>query len=136
MPIIEPMPQTPPFSGMVPRKLTDTELARAIRLDIESELDAFNLYASHIDATDNAEAKAILLHIIDEEREHAALFWELIKRLDPQQAKHDDEASEKYRLIVSGASDEEVEAVGKGSERGNVEEPLAKRFTVGNLKSR
>jgi rubrerythrin len=121
---------------MVPRKLTDSELARAIRLDIESELDAFNLYASHIDATDNPEAKAILLHIIDEEREHAALFWELIARLDPQQAKHDAEASRKYQLIVAGASDEEVEAVGKGGEGGSPEEPITKRFTVGNLKSR
>ncbi|XXF80737.1 demethoxyubiquinone hydroxylase family protein [Myxococcaceae bacterium GXIMD 01537] len=130
------MPQTNPFHGMVPRKLTDTELARAIRLDMESELDAINLYAAHLDATDNAEARAILQHIMDEEKEHASLFWQLIARLDPSQAEHAREASEKYRLIVSGASHEAVEAVGKGGAGVAVpEEPGPdKRLTVGGLR--
>ena len=127
------MPQTPPFSGLVPRKLTDTELARAIRLDMESELDAMNLYASHLDATDHAEARAVLKHIMDEEKEHAALFWELIRRLDPTQAHQSQLAPRKYELIVSGASDEEVEAVGGGDEE-QASAPLPKGFTVGNLK--
>jgi rubrerythrin len=133
------MPQTNPFHSMVPRKLTDPELARAIRLNIEAELDAINLYAAHIDATDNEEAKAVLRHVMDEEREHAALFWALIRRLDPEQGKHDGEASEKFRLLIAGASDEEVEAVGKGGGNGGgaPEEPgMQKRLTVGNLKQR
>lgn len=128
------MPQTNPFHSLVPRKLTDTELARSIRLNIEAELDAINLYAAHIDATDNEEAKAILRHVIDEEREHAALFWELIRRLDPEQAKHDLEASAKFRLIISGASHEAVEAVGEGGESDEVELPVAKNLTVGNMR--
>ena len=128
------MPQTPPFSGLVPRKLTDEELARAIRLDAEAELDAINLYAAHLDATDNEEAKAILRHVMDEEKEHAALFRELIKRLDPRQAKHDAEAPRKYALIVAGASEEEVEAVGEEGEAESGAAPLPKTFTVGNLK--
>jgi rubrerythrin len=126
------MPQTPPFHSMTPpRKLTDSELARAIRLNIEAELDAINLYAAHIDSTDNPEAKAIIQHVMDEEREHASLFWELIKRLDAAQAKHDGEAAAKYRLIVSGASHEEVEAAGEGEGP----EPLPlKTLTVGGLR--
>lgn len=104
------MPQTPPFTNLTPRKLTDSELARAIRLSLESEMDAINLYASYIDATDNEAAKRVLDHVMDEEREHAALFWQLIKALDPQQAVHDAEASAKFRLIVAGASHEAVEA--------------------------
>ncbi len=130
------MPQTNPFHSVVPRKLTDTELARAIRLDMESELDAINLYAAHMEATDNEEAKAVLRHIMDEEREHAALFWELIARLDPAQAQHAREASEKYRLLVAGASHEAVEAVGKGGEGGGVapEPGLEKRLTVGSFR--
>ena len=72
------MPQTNPFHAMVPRKLTDSELARAIRLDMEAELDAINLYAAHIEATDNEDAKAILRHVMDEEREHAALGQPLV----------------------------------------------------------
>src|SRR3954467_7374126 len=107
------MPQTNPFHSMVPRKLTDTELARAIRLNLEAEMDAINLYAAHIDATDNVEAKRIIEHVMDEEREHAALFLQLLHRLDPLQAKHASEASAKYKLIVAGASHEEVEDAGE-----------------------
>ncbi|HET9452107.1 MAG TPA: ferritin, partial [Aggregicoccus sp.] len=62
------MPQTNPFHSLVPRKLTDTELARAIRLNLESEMDAINLYSAHIDATDNEAAKAVLRHVMDEEK--------------------------------------------------------------------
>jgi rubrerythrin len=135
------MPQTNPFHSVVPRKLTDTELARAIRLDMESELDAINLYAAHLDATDNEEAKAILRHIMDEEKEHAALFWQLIARLDPAQAGHAREASEKFRLITTGASHEAVEAVGKeGGGAGPGDESLPEpqgmeqRLTVGSFR--
>jgi len=128
------MPQTNPFHAMVPRKLTDSELARAIRLDMEAELDAINLYAAHIDATDNEEAKAILHHIMDEEREHAALFWELIARLDPAQAEHIKVMSRKYELIVSGAPHEAVEAAGEGAEGAAAEPRPDKRLTVGSLR--
>ncbi len=130
------MPQTNPFHSLVPRKMTDSELARSIRLNIEAELDAINLYAAHIDATDNEEAKAILQHVMDEEREHAALFWALIARLDPEQAQHDREASEKYRLITSGASHEAVESVGKesGAERNPADVTPLKHLTVGSLR--
>jgi rubrerythrin len=128
------MPQTNPFHSLVPRKLTDSELARSIRLNIEAELDAINLYAAHLEATDNEEAKAILRHVMDEEREHAALFWQLIAKLDPEQAQHDREASKKYELIVSGAPHEEVEAVGEGKDGGGGDAPLPKRLTVGSLR--
>ncbi|PTL85225.1 demethoxyubiquinone hydroxylase family protein [Vitiosangium sp. GDMCC 1.1324] len=128
------MPQTNPFHSMVPRKLTDSELARAIRLDMEAELDAINLYAAHIDATDNEEAKAILRHVMDEEREHAALFWELIARLDPSQAEHIKVMSQKFQLIISGASHEAVEAVGEGESGASPELGLDKRLTVGSLR--
>src|SRR3954470_22662371 len=107
------MPQTNPFHSLVPgRKLSSEELARSIRLNIEAELDAINLYGAHIEASDNEEAKAILRHVMNEEKEHAALFTELIYRLDPEHRKHSEEASRKYQLIVSGAPDEVVEGVG------------------------
>ncbi|ADO72597.1 conserved uncharacterized protein [Stigmatella aurantiaca DW4/3-1] len=118
----------------MPRKLTDSELARSIRLNIEAELDAINLYAAHLDATDNEEAKAVLRHVMDEEKEHAALFWQLIARLDPAQAQHDREASEKYRLIASGAPHEAVEAVGKEGEEAAADAPLPRQLTVGSLR--
>jgi len=128
------MPQTNPFHSLVPRKMTDGELSRAIRLDLEAEMDAINLYEAHFEATDNAEAKAILRHIMDEEKEHAALFTELIYRLDPAFHAHVAEASEKFRLIVSGASHEAVEAVGKAEQPG--ETVAAAALTVGSLSKR
>ena len=136
------MPQTNPFHSIVPpRKLSDSELARSIRLNIEAELDAINLYAAHLEATDNEEAKAILRHVMDEEREHAALFWQLIARLDPAQAGHAREASEKFRLITTSASHEAVEAVGKegdgagpGDEALPEPQGLDQRLTMGSFR--
>ncbi len=128
------MPQTNPFHSLVPgRKLSDEELARSIRLNIEAELDAINLYAAHIEASDNEEAKAVLRHVMNEEKEHAALFTELIHRLDPEQRKHQLEASAKFQLIISGAPDELVEAVGEGGADKAVEYVNPKQLTVGTL---
>ena len=108
------MPQTPPFHSLAaPRKLSNAELARALRLDLESELDAINLYAAHLEATDHTLAQAVLRHVMDEEREHAALFWALISQLDPSQAAHAREAVAKLELLGRGAPDKEVEAAGK-----------------------
>lgn len=80
--------QTDPFTGLsLGRKLTDEELARAIRLDLEAELDAINLYSSHLEATEHEEAKKVLGHVIKEEKDHHALFTGLINKLDPEQAE-------------------------------------------------
>ena len=134
------MPQTDPFHSLVPRKMTDAELARAIRLDLESELDATNLYAAHIEATDNEDAKRVLRHIMNEEKEHATLFWELLKRLDPKVAEETELASLKVRMLIAGASDEEVEAAEEAAEAGDAQEeaeapaPRARTLTVGSLR--
>ncbi len=134
------MPQTPPAHFMVPRKLTDSELAQAIRLDLEAELDAMNLYQSHIDATDHALAKKVLAYVRDDEREHAALFNALLRELDPQLAEEEAAAPEKLKLIESGASEQEVAALtesGEGEPAGD--EVRSHRFvprelTVGSLR--
>lgn len=73
---------THPFSGMAPeRKLTDSELARAIRLDLAAELEATHIYEAHADATDNELAKKVLHDIADEERVHAGEFQRLLNIL-------------------------------------------------------
>jgi hypothetical protein len=131
------MPQTQPFHALVPRKLSDAELAAAMRLNLEAEMDAINLYSMHVEATDNEAAKAILRHVMDEEKEHAALFKELIKRLDPAQAQHDAAAPRKYELIVSGAPHEAVEAAGEeGEHREGAPASLPVQLTVGSLRPR
>ena len=136
------MPQTPPAHFIMPRKLTDTELAQAIRLDLEAELDAINLYQSHLDGTDNELAKKVLAHVRDEEREHAALFWALLRELDPKVAEEDASAPLKLRLIERGATEQEIleatEAVEAG-ERAPATKPIAepivaRELTVGSLR--
>jgi hypothetical protein len=112
------MPQTDPVHFLVPRKLTDRELAQAVRLDLESELDAINLYESHLQATDNELARRVLGHIAAEEREHAELFRELLKRLDPQLAEKSAAAPEQLRLMEAGADDEAIEEAGRSAGAG------------------
>ncbi|MDI7277805.1 MAG: demethoxyubiquinone hydroxylase family protein [Anaerolineae bacterium] len=115
---------------MVPRKMTASELARAIRLDIQAELDATNLYQAHIDATDDERAKAVLAHIRDEEKEHAAEFLELLTMLDPDQGRYMAEAPGDVAQIISeaGISGEAPgETPGQGARQGGG------RLTVGSL---
>ena len=141
------MSLTDPFVGLVPRKMTDSELARAIRLNVAAEVDAINLYAAHMDATDNESARRILAHIIDEEKEHLAEFLELLKILDPTQALDIEKAGPKVRAIVEApsaeaahAAHEAIEAAERASESVGPEpaEPqvLGKAPTVGSLRSR
>lgn len=71
-----------PFSGKVPDgKLTDQELIRAIRLNIAAEHEAVHLYMAHAEATDNVLAKAVLVDIANEEREHVGEFMRLLSIL-------------------------------------------------------
>ena len=133
------MPQTDPFTYNTPKKMTDAELARALRLDAAAEIDAMNLYEAHIDATDNEDAKKVLAFIAKDEKEHYALFVELIRRLDPDQAAEMAAAGPKLDTILRSSSgkvsEEAVEAAAESdSAAGNVEErDLLRRSTVGSL---
>jgi len=81
------MPQfVDPFTGVVPgRKMTDSELARAIRFNLSAEEEAIHLYMAHADATDNPLAKRVLQDIADEERVHVGEFQRLINILLPDE---------------------------------------------------
>ncbi len=73
---------TNPFVGVTPdRKMTDRELARALRLDISAEQEAVHIYEAHADATDNPLAKKVLQDVANEEREHIGEFQRLINIL-------------------------------------------------------
>jgi uncharacterized protein len=75
-----------PFPGMTPdRKMTDRELARALRLSLAAEQEAIHLYEALADATDNKLAKMVLQDIADEEREHAGEFQRLLNILLPDE---------------------------------------------------
>ena len=69
-----------PFSGLAPdKKMSLSELIRAIRLNIAAEEEAIHLYTAHADATDHPLAKKVLLDIADEERVHAGEFLRLLE---------------------------------------------------------
>ena len=58
------------------------EMHRAITSLME-ELEAIDWYNQRINASHNRELKAILAHNRDEEKEHAAMLLEWIRRQDP-----------------------------------------------------
>jgi len=58
------------------------DMHRAITSLME-ELEAVDWYNQRVDACNNADLKAILAHNRDEEKEHAAMLLEWIRRQDP-----------------------------------------------------
>ena len=56
---------------------------RAI-VSLMEELEAVDWYDQRIDATEDPELRAILAHNRDEEKEHAAMVLEWLRRRDPQ----------------------------------------------------
>ncbi len=117
-----------PFTGVVPgRTMTDTELLRALRLDLSAEQEAIHLYLAHADATDNELAQKVLRDIADEERVHAGEFQRLIKIL----------AGDEEALLAQGAQEVNDMAAGKepGNEPGAAPPPARRPIpTIGNLR--
>jgi len=108
------MPQfVDPFSGVVPgRKMTDSELTRAIRMNLAAEEEAVHQYLAHADATDNKLAQEVLREIADEERVHAGEFQRLLNILLPdeaellaQGAREVDEVAQQVQKAQGAASD-------------------------------
>mgnify|MGYP001134590921 CR=1 FL=1 len=66
-------------------ELSDETIAinRALTSLME-ELEAVDWYNQRVDACKNEELKAILVHNRDEEKEHAAMVLEWIRRQDPR----------------------------------------------------
>src|SRR6202051_2769253 len=50
---------------------------------IQEELEAVDWYAQRVDATNDADLAAVLAHNRDEEKEHAAMTLEWLRRHDP-----------------------------------------------------
>jgi ferritin-like protein len=63
---------------------------RDMHLAIESlkeELEAVDWYNQRVDTCENSELKALLAHNRDEEKEHASMLLEWIRRKDPKFSK-------------------------------------------------
>jgi uncharacterized protein len=72
-----------PAQALTPQTL---DMHRAIVSLIE-ELEAVDWYQQRVDACRDPELKAILAHNRDEEKEHAAMVLEWIRRHDPRFSK-------------------------------------------------
>ncbi len=57
-----------------------------LREDLIGELQAINQYQDHIEAVESEEAKRVLEHIRDDEKEHVAELTRLLQKLDSTQA--------------------------------------------------
>jgi len=66
------------------------DLERA-RKSLREELEAVDFYQERVDATGDESLKKLLAHNMNEEKEHAAMLIEWIRKNDPVQDKMFDE---------------------------------------------
>ena len=77
-----------PFSGLANgRKLTDSELVRAVRFLVAAEYEATQLYMQLAESTNHKLAATVLKDIADEEIVHAGEFLRLLRELAPDEEK-------------------------------------------------
>jgi uncharacterized protein len=77
-----------PFIANVPKQFTADELVQALRVDITGEYEAIIGYEAHAMASADANAKKILFHIADEERQHIGELLQLLYRLCPKEQQY------------------------------------------------
>jgi uncharacterized protein len=70
------------------RLTTDTIDRHRALTSIQEELEAVDWYAQRVDATTDADLAAVLAHNRDEEKEHAAMTLEWLRRRDPVLDRH------------------------------------------------
>jgi len=71
---------------MYSKETESTDLKKA-RQSVIEELEAINWYETRIEEADDEELKKILEHNRNEEKEHAAMLIEWIRKNDPEQDK-------------------------------------------------
>jgi uncharacterized protein len=101
------------------------DMHRAI-VSLMEELEAVDWYQQRMDATEDTELREILRHNRDEEKEHAAMVLEWIRR-------HDDRFSSvlKTYLFTEGSITELEDAVEKGNGNGT---RSGTRASIGSLR--
>ncbi len=93
------------FSGLAnDRKLTHSELVRAIRYMIAAEYEAVQLYEQLAESTDHELAQKVLLDIAREEVVHAGEFLRLLKELQPDEQSNYDEGVQEVEEMIQELS--------------------------------
>jgi len=88
------------------------ERHRAI-VSIQEELEAVDWYDQRVDATSDASLAEILAHNRDEEKEHAAMTLEWLRRHDPVLDRH----LRTYLFTASPITEIEIEAEADAGDR-------------------
>ncbi len=90
------------FSGLAnDRKVTHSELVRAIRFSIAAEYEAIQLYEQLAESTENELAKKVLLDIAREEVVHAGEFLRLLHELQPDEQGNYDKGTEEVEEMIA-----------------------------------
>ena len=71
--------------GVLSKEIVDRHRALST---IMEELEAIDWYDQRIAGSDNAELRAVLTHNRDEEKEHASMLLEWVRRHDPAFDRH------------------------------------------------
>jgi ferritin-like protein len=103
------------------------DMHRAI-VSLMEELEAIDWYQQRMDATEDAELREILRHNRDEEKEHAAMVLEWIRRRDDGFS-----GVLKTYLFTEGSVTQLEDAVEKGSGNGNGAR-AGTRASIGSLR--
>jgi rubrerythrin len=91
-----------PFSGLASgRKLTHTELVRAVRMMIAAEYEAVQMYMQLAESIDHPLTIAVLEDISIEELEHAGEFLRLLKELSPGEEAHYADGAEEVEKMMA-----------------------------------
>jgi len=114
----------------VPEALTEAVIDRhrAI-ISLQEELEAVDWYDQRVGATKDQELAAVLAHNRDEEKEHAAMTLEWLRRKDPALDRNlrrylftteaVTEIEEEVEAGASGAGDDPAGSLGIGSLKGH-----------------
>ncbi len=93
-----------PFAGLVSkRRLTETELVRAIRFAIAAEYEAVQLYTQLADSIDDDRTARVLKDVADEERVHAGEFLRLLRDLAPDEQRFYAQGADEVEKILEQA---------------------------------
>ena len=102
---------------------------RAI-VSLGEELEAIDWYDQRVRATSDPSLAGVLAHNRDEEKEHAAMTLEWLRRRDPVLDRH------LRTYLFSSADIEEVEAEAEAADDATDEAPDAGSLGIGSLKGR
>lgn len=82
------------------RKLTDNEIARALRLSIAAELDAVHTYELIADSSSDENLKKVMLDIAKEEKVHAGEFQALLSDYDKENEDSMEKGKEEVKNLI------------------------------------